>query len=151
MAFAEVPGHCQSGPSVALVDPIMSAQDGCTGTAKIQGIAKSCQPLKKVASQTDLALQSLVQDAQKICRQHCQNRSVIKSGQCLGFFERSQGCAQTVEIGQAMAAGINSGCDQNCAGRALSFCSLYPSSYTYIGSQRTLPSEAPNCFCRLQN
>lgn len=134
---------CKFGPETKVIDPIVSSKDGCTGSAKIQAKRWKCGAPSKVDATVREFFDQVVEIAEKRCQETCEERS----NQCEGVFQKPPRCGKSVPSSLALETGQNLGCNKDCEGEALIYCSIYDAGIVKT-DEAQMKAYGPNCFCR---
>ena len=133
---------CQFGPDTMVVSPKIH-QDRCGGTAHIQARSFGCIQNRDVQRKTQDYFREVVRAGRSICADHCAKRAPG----CKGSFSPPAKCAMEIEPEHALGSGQGVGCRKDCAGPALSFCSLYAAGMMKVDPSLVV-QQPPNCFCQ---
>ncbi|MCM2322763.1 MAG: hypothetical protein NDJ90_05840 [Oligoflexia bacterium] len=142
----EFMAYCGFGPKVKVVAAAERTGDfsGCAATAKIQAVQWECGKSEGVTARVERFRKQLLPLARTECARYCASRG---KG-CRGSFQAPSRCGLETDLEEALAAGKRLGCRPDCAGPALSYCSLYDAGYR-VDDPALIARQAPNCVCSL--
>ncbi|MCM2276651.1 MAG: hypothetical protein NDJ89_01075 [Oligoflexia bacterium] len=143
-ATDEAMAYCTFGPKVRIVATADKPEDrtGCAGSAKIQAVQWECASFDGISARVERFRKKLVSLAEAECGRFCASRA---KG-CQGRFQAPTRCGLQTDYDEGIAAGKKLGCRSDCAGTALSFCSLYDAGYR-TDDPALISKQAPNCLC----
>ncbi len=133
---------CHFGPKLKVIDPVVTGNDSCAGTAKIQGVLWECAPSSQVGERVRKFHSQLLDQAKGACEEHCANRAP----HCKGALVFTSRCGLRTTEDDALIVGKRFGCRTDCAGGAFAYCSIFDAGFR-TGDARDLASQSPNCRC----
>ncbi len=135
--------YCRFGPKITTHEEFHSlSYDPCPGTLKVQGVLWKCETAAKVEMRLSEFLGQLTREAEKICEEHCKERSP----NCEGNLRVQEKCGLSLSPEDAVREGKEFGCRSVCEGQAFTYCSLYSAGFMPYDPE-LMKAYPPNCVC----